>query len=141
MSPNRKAATVPISKQLLMQSSFDVQAFLINVLSKMLGLKVDAYALAQILAAAGVGSVVGGTNGAASTWNNIVDLETAVAAADADADTMSYLTNPKARGFFKKTQKFSGAYNDAIWEDVNSLNNYPANVTNLVSSSLTKGSS
>jgi hypothetical protein len=86
--------------------------------------------------------VVGGTNGLAPTWQNMIDLETAIATANADVNSMAYLTNAKVRGKLKSTQKFSSTNGAPVWDGGNTpINGYRAAVTNAVPSNLTKGSS
>jgi HK97 family phage major capsid protein len=84
-------------------------------------------------------SVIGGANGAAPTWANIVQLESDVAVANADVGTLAYLTNAKVRGKLKGTSKVA-SQNGFIWEAGDTpLNGYRAAVTNAVPSNLTKG--
>lgn len=99
---------------------------------------------------AGIGAEVGGTNGAAPTWDNIVGLESAVANNNAAQGAMGYLTNSRARGKLKRTQKFASTNGQEIWmppmagDDpsvLGALNGYRAGVSNNVRSDLTKGTS
>lgn len=151
MSPKTAGGFTDISRTLLNQASIDVENFVLGDLAKQLGLGI------QLAAIAGTGasnqpsglltritpSVIGGTNGLAPTWNNIIDLETNVATANADVGTMGYLVNAKTRGILKRTQKFSGTNGDPIWDrNTNEpLNGYRAAVTNAVPSNLVKGTS
>jgi len=87
-------------------------------------------------------SVIGGANGLAPTWQNMIDLETGVAAANADIGAMAYLTNAKMRGKLKSTQKFTGTNGMPVWDAGNTpINGYRCGVTNAVPSNLTKGTS
>lgn len=146
MSPKTVGAFSDISRKLLLQSSIDVEGFVRNDLATVLGLAIDLAGVngtgssnqpRGILATSGIGDVAGGTNGAAPTWANIVELETDVAVANADIGTLGYLTNAKVRGKLKTTSKVSGQ-NGFIWED-GTLNGYNAGVSNQVPSNLTKG--
>ncbi|MFK2904570.1 phage major capsid protein [Dyella ginsengisoli] len=150
MSPKTGAGRTQISRKLLLQSSISIESFVQRDLATVMALGMQAIGIkgggsnepVGILATSGIGSVVGGTNGAAPTWGNIIDLETAIAQANADVGAMGYLTNAKVRGKLKQTQKFSGANADPIWGDGNTpLNGYMAGVTNAVPSNLTKGTS
>jgi HK97 family phage major capsid protein len=141
MSPNRRGVTIPISKLLLIQSSFDVQSFVMNQMRMALDYKLNSDAITAILAAitTGNGNLSElGTNGLAPTYAHIVGLETLIAAADADKDGIKYLTNSKVRGKLKLTEKFSTSGN-TVWEKGNEMNGYPAIVSNIVPSNLTKG--
>ena len=146
MAPKTVGAYTDISRRLTLQSSIDVEAFVRTDLATVLALAIDLAAISGtgasnmprgILATPGIGSVAGGPNGAAPTWQNMVDLETAVAVANADIGTLGYLTNAKVRGKLKTTSKVSGQ-NGFIWED-GEVNGYKAGVTNQVPSNLTKG--
>lgn len=150
MSPKTVGAFTDISRQLLLQSSLDVQNMVTTDLAKIVGLAIQSAAISGsgssnqptgILTAV-TATQVGGTNGAAPTWPNIVGLETDVATSNADVGTLGYLTNAKVRGKLKVTEKFSSTNGQPIWTDGNTpLNGYAAYVTNAVPSNLTKGSS
>lgn len=150
MSPHTGCAKTQISRKLLLQSSIDVEAFVRGDLAKIVGLGIQQAAIngsgssnqpTGILTVSGIGSVVGGTNGATPSWPNIVDLETQVAVANADVGTLGYLTNAKVRGYLKGVQKFTtNPGGDAIWSSGDTpLNGYQAGVTNAVPANLTKG--
>ena len=92
-----------------------------------------------LLAAAGVTTTLGGTNGLALTWGNVVAQETAIANLNGAAGSLAYLTNSKVRGQAKTTVKETGS-GLFLWEK-NEMNGYPVAVTNLVPSNLVKGTS
>jgi HK97 family phage major capsid protein/HK97 family phage prohead protease len=147
MTPKTLAAQTAISRKLLLQSSIDVESFVQNDLARVLAQEIQRVAIngtgtnpqpRGILNTAGIGSVVGGTNGAVPTWANIVQLETEIAQDNADEGTLGYLTNSRVRGRLKTTSKVSGQ-NGFIWEG--GLNGYQAEVTNAVPSNLVKGTS
>ncbi len=148
MSPKTVGAYTDISRRLLLQSSMDVEGMVQTDLATVLGLAIQQAAisgtglsnqpsgiLTQVTA-----SVAGGTDGAAPTWANIIELETDVSVANADIGTLGYLTNAKVRGKLKATSKVSGQ-NGFVWDGGDApLNGYTAGVTNAVPSNLTKGS-
>jgi HK97 family phage major capsid protein len=146
MQPKRLSATGALSLQLLRQTSVDVERMIEEdlIAAHALGLQeaaINGSGTAPeprgILNKVGIGSVVGGSNGASPTFKHMVDLETAVAIDNADGSAMAYLTNAKVRGILKQTEKTS-ANALYIW-DKNEVNGYPAFVTNAVPSNLTKG--
>ena len=148
MSPKTVGAYSDISRKLLLQSSMDVEGFVRNDLASVLALAIDLAAISGtaannqprgLLATSGIGDVAGGTNGAAPTWANMVELESDIAIANADVGTMGYLTNAKVRGKLKTTSKVSGQ-NGFVWED-GMVNGYNAAVSNQVPSNLVKGTS
>lgn len=149
LTPKTVAAFTDMTRQLLMQSSIDVESFVRLDLATSLALALDLAGVSGtgtsnmprgILNTSGIGSVQGGTNGAAPTWEHIVGLETAVANVNADVGSLGYLTNSKVRGKLKLTQKFSGTNGDPVWEKGNEMNGYAAAVSNQIPSNLTKGS-
>lgn len=148
MSPKRLEATVSRSRQILIQSAPDVDAYLTRNIYAAISQGIEKAAIAGggtnqpegILATTGIGAVVGGDNGLAPTFAHIVDLETKVAQENADIGALGYLTNAKVRGKLKNTLKASNV-SGYIWEDANTLNGYRTGVTNLVPSTLNKGGS
>lgn len=149
MSGKTVGSMSDISRKMLLQSSLDVEAFVRNDLATSLALAIDQAAIngtgsanqpTGILNTAGIGSVVGGTNGAAPDWADIVDLESAVSADNADLGSLGYLTNAKVRGKLLQTEKASGTA-QYVWSDNNTLRGYNAAVSNQVPSNLTKGTS
>lgn len=149
MTPKTVGAFTDVSRRLLLQSSIDVEGMVQTDLAKVLGLAIQAAAIkgggsnepSGILTAV-TASVIGGTNGLATTWAHMIALETNVAVANADVSTMGYLTNAKVRGKLKGTEKFGSTNGMPIWEAGNTpINGYAAAVTNAVPSNLTKGSS
>ena len=158
MSPNRLGAFTDISKQLLVQSSVDIENFVRNRLSEAVNRALD-YALINgdnsaqpfygILNTTGIGSVAIGTDGGPLTYKHIIDLETELATDNADFGTLAYLTTPGVRGFLKNTEKASGTA-QFVWSDgappvgqqgirTDLLNGYRAYVSTQVPSNLTKG--
>lgn len=128
LNPHRVGAWNDYTRQLLLQSSIDVENFIRDDLMKVLALKWDALILngqgagsepLGVLNTPGIGSVVfGGT----ATYGKVVDFETALAVLNADEGNMAYATSPSVRGAWKKiaaaltgaTAVINGAQN-AIW--------------------------
>jgi HK97 family phage major capsid protein len=151
MTPHTFGAYVDISRKLMKQSSLDVENFVRDDLSRVIGLGIDYAGLHGddgtdpnqpdgVTATSGIGSVVGGTNGAAPDWSDVVDLEKEVAVDDAEVDNMAYVTNAAVRGKFKKTFRNATYGENPIWESDGTLNGHRALVSNQVRSNLTKGS-
>lgn len=91
-----------------------------------------------ILNTAGIGAEVGGANGAAATYANVVNMETTVATANADVDSMAYLTTPGQRGKLKQVAQLANTANVPVWNK-GQVNGYRAEVSTQVPSNLTKG--
>lgn len=153
LTPKTIGAFTDYSRRLLLQSSLDVEVFVRADLAAVLGQGIQFSAingpgggtdLLGLLNTSGIGSVAGGTNGGAPTYDHMVDLESAVAIANADVGTMAYLTNAKVRGKLRKTQEFTSTNGKAVWTSgsergVGEVLGYDAVVTNAVPSNLTKG--
>lgn len=148
LAPKTLGAFADLTRKLLLQSSIDAEALVRQDLATVLALEIDRAALhgssssnqpTGIAATSGIGSVAGGTNGAAPTYANLIALETEVAQDNADIGRVAYMTNTKVRGKLKSTA--IGTDQRMVWaEGANPVNGYPAWITNQVSSTLTKGS-
>jgi HK97 family phage major capsid protein len=150
MTPKTVGAFTDIGRRLLLQSSIDVEQMVSTDLATVLGLAIQQAAIngsgasnqPSGLLTLITPSVIGGTNGAAPTWQNMIDLETNVAVGNADIGSLGYLTNVKVRGKLKSTQKFSGTNGMPVWDAGDTpINGYQAGITNAVPSNLTKGTS
>ncbi|MBQ0144959.1 MAG: phage major capsid protein [Bacteroidales bacterium] len=150
MKPHRNSVNVVVTKDLLRQTSFDVENDLINKITEAHAVLLESAAIAGsgsgneprgILNTTGIGSVAMGTNGAAIDWKSVVKLETEVNSVNANRGKMAYLTNAKVFGALKTTEKAanSGRF---IMEDsaAGRCNGYIAEYSNLVPANLTKGS-
>lgn len=156
LTPKTMGAYTDYSRRLLLQSSIDIEMFVRADLAAVLGQTLQAGAIngsgasnepTGLLNTSGIGSVAGGANGGAPTYDHMVDLETAVANANADAGNLAYLTNTKVRGKLRKTQEFASTNGKPVWTSmpgqrgVGEVLGYGALVTNSVPSNLVKNSS
>lgn len=150
LSPKRVSAFVDPSKQSIIQSEIGIEAMLRQDLVDGAGVLLENQGFngsgsspnaRGIRNVSGIGSVVGGTNGANLTWAHITGLEAACANANAGAtDRAGYAVNTKAVNTTKNTQKAANL--PFIWDNGDRpLNGYRAGITNNVPSNLTKGSS
>lgn len=150
LSPKRHGAFVEYSKQAIIQSSLAIEPLLRDDLlagsavllqDQMINGSGAGANMLGLRNTSGIGSVVGGANGATIIWDHIVDLESACADVNAEPGTVSgYIINTKTRGKLKKTQK--GTNLPFIWDNgATPLNDHRAGVTNAMPSNLTKGTS
>ena len=150
MKPLRNSVNVVVTKDLLRQTSFDVEQDLINKITEAHAVLLESAAIAGkgtgdepkgILSTVGIGDVAMGTNGAAISWKKVVELETKVNSVNANRGRMAYLTNAKVFGALKTTEKATGS-GRFIMEDAAAgrCNGYVTEFSNLVPSNLTKGS-
>lgn len=151
LSPKRLPAYVDISERLLMQSSSVTEAVIGNHIKTQMGAVQEAAFFhgsgsnqaTGIAATSGIGSVAGGTDGAAPSLAKIVELETAVDTNNALLGNLHYVSNGQIRGKLKTTPKVASTDSKMLLEDTRGamLNGYDPLFTNAVSRTLTKGSS
>jgi|SRR5215469_9985106 len=156
LSPKTYASTTSFSRQLLQQSSIDVENFVRNDLATAHALAVDAAALdgtgannqpLGLLRSVGIGSVViaAGAGGAPS-YAKVLELETAVADANADEAGMKFLTTPIMRGKLKSVPAVNATYGTVpVWQQlanapgVGDVIGYPGYVSRQVPANKTSG--
>lgn len=150
------AAFSRMTRNMIMQGTPDIEILARQDLALQLALAIDLAALSGsgssgqplgIANVAGIGSVVGGTNGLAISIDHLIDLEREVAVDNADLGSLAYLGNAKTVGALKKLKASSGEY---LWTNSptagrsgtpGEINGYPVARSNQARSSLTKGSS
>lgn len=142
-------------RSMLMQSTPAAEMLVRQDLLRVLALGIDAAVLygsgaggkvpLGIANASGVGSVIGGTNGAAITIDHLIDLETKVADANVDGDDLAYLVNARTVGALKKLKSSTGQY---LWTNSpmgqrsgtpGEINGYTVARSNQARKNLTKG--
>lgn len=156
LSPHTVGARSSMTRNMMMQSTPDIEMIVRNDLAAQLALAIDLAAISGsgsagqplgILNTAGIGSVVGGTNGAAITIDHLIQLETSVTSNNAPEDNLAYLTNAKVVGALKLLKATTGNY---LWTQSaqgqrsgtpGEINGYTVARSNQVSSTGTKGSS
>jgi HK97 family phage major capsid protein len=137
LSPKTVGALVSWTRQLAMQANPAIDAIMADDLNMALALAIDLAVLhgtgadGQPLGIANTSGVAAPTL-ATADWAKVVSLETLVAMANADVNSMALLTTPAFRGTLKTREKASGTA-QFIWAD-NSVNGYRADVSNQVSS-------
>ena len=157
MTPKTVGARSQMTRQMLLQSSPDIEMLVRSDLAQVIALALDAAAIngsgssgqpRGILNQSGIGSVVMGTNGAAlADIDPFIDLETAVADANADFGQLAYVTNAKVVGKLKKLKSSTGEY---LWNGYEAgvkanvpgeINGYRVGRTTQVPKTLVKGAS
>ena len=153
MTPHRNAIVGAFSKDLLRQTSLDIEQIVWNKIQ-------EAHArLLETAAIAGTGSnsqptgiltalaavtntpniIAIGTNGGPITWAKVVALETKINAGNANRGKLAYLTNAQVVGDLKTIERASNTARFLLDGNFDNLNGYPIEWTNLVPSNLTKG--
>jgi HK97 family phage major capsid protein len=150
MTPHRNAIIGAFSKDLLRQTSIDVEQIVWNKIQQAHAELLESAAIAGtgssnqptgILSTSGIGSVAIGTNGGPITWAKVVELETKVNAVNGNRGKLAYLTNAKVIGDLKTIERASNTARFLLDGDFSRINGYPIEWTNLVPSNLTKGTS
>lgn len=150
------AAKSFVSRNMLRQVTMSVENFVRNELATSIALAIDLAALSGsgsssepkgLASQTGILAVEGGTNGAAITFDHLIDMETKVADANADGTSMAYLANAVTIGALKKIKD---ANNNYIWKPIvgasrnaipGEVNGYPVARSNQDRKNLTKGTS
>lgn len=139
LAPKRNVTRTAVTKDLLRQTSLDVESYLIRLMQNAHNELVEAGVIAGavdgptgILKTTGVKVIEAG---GAITWEDIVALETAVNENNAGKGKLGYLTNAKVWGAMKTTPKVAGGERFIMEEAAgNRVNGYPADWTNIVPS-------
>ncbi len=151
LSPKRIGSYTKLSKQLIVQSSPDVEAFVRNDLMSAIAVGFDLAAIngtgadgqpTGILATSGIGSVAGGTNGLAPTFAILNSLVAAVANANAAGERPGFLFNTKTESKLRSTRKLDAT--DSVMllnEGQTTIAGQPWMTSNNIPSNLTKGTS
>ncbi len=143
-----------VSRNMLMQATPDIDMIARADMIAAMALGIDLAALSGagaggvplgIANQSGIGSVVGGTNGAQFTIDNLIDLETQLTFANAPEESLAYLGNAKTVGWLKKLKSTTGQY---LWTNSplgqrsgtpGEINGYMMARSNQARSTLTKG--
>jgi HK97 family phage major capsid protein/HK97 family phage prohead protease len=157
LTPKRIGVFTDVSRQLLITSALSVEQMIIEDLRQSLIAEIDRISLVGtgasnqprgIANTSGIGSVVGGTNGAQFNWQHVVDLEKSVDGVNGlvNMQTCGYAINPSTRAWFKRKPKDASLSHGYIMGDtpldeqgLGVLNGYRAIVSNKLPSNLTKG--
>lgn len=153
LRPHTVGALSKMSRLTLLQTTPAIEQLVREDLMIVEALAVDAGALfgtgsssqpTGITNTSGIGSVVGGTNGASATFDMMVQLYTAALVANAPQANLAYAINAKTKGFLATLKSTTGQY---LWNPTqsiaggipNDLVGYQYAVSNQLPSNLTKG--
>jgi HK97 family phage major capsid protein len=149
LSPKTLAGFVDFSRRLMLQSSLDIESLIRNDLATSIAVAMDSAAISGsgtnrptgILNTSGIGSVTLATNGAAPTWQMVVDLVREVEIDNVDASSAAFLTNAQVKSRLARTpRQTSGIEGNFILQPpFSDLYGYPLSVSQQVPSNLTKG--
>lgn len=148
LSPKTLAAHTEITRRLIMQSSIDVESMVRSDLATAVALEIDRagfYGSGTANQPRGIANYFGinavdfggtgagdpgGANNSMPTFAELVQMETEIAADNADVASMAYIFNARMRGHLKVTPRFGTGTESTIWEPGNTVNGYSTEVTN-----------
>lgn len=146
LTPKHVGAITEFSRNMLLQSSPDIEQLIRGMLAQVLAQALDLAAIAGpgsgnaplgILGTSGIGSVAMGTDGAAITFDKVADLMGAVADANAESGRLAFVTNTKVR---RAVAKLKDSQNRPLGADA-VFQQMPRLFSNNVPSNLVKGTS
>lgn len=146
LTPKHCGAITELSRNMLLQTSMDVEQLIRQDLAALLAETLDIAAVAGtgasnqprgVLNTPGIGSVAMGTNGAALNFDAVADLLGVVADANAELGALSYLTNTRVR---RAAAKLKDSQNRPLGMDT-VFQSMPRAFSNVVPNTLTKGTS
>lgn len=135
LAPKTIAGAIAVTRKLRKQSSMSVENLMRQDMIEGIAVAIDAAQLKgtgqnnQPLGLLNQTGLPGFTYDTAVDWDDIVDMETMIANANADESGMAYLTSPTQRGIAKKTQVFANT-GERLWGADNTVNGYRAFATN-----------
>ncbi len=151
LTPTTLTAYTAYSRQTLLQATPSIDRLVRNDLVKTVAIEIDRAAIngsgssnqpTGILQTSGIGSVAIGTNGGTPTWASIVQLQEALADANALTGSLGFLTNSAVASTLMQTAKIGSTYPVYILDaPYNQLLGYPFRISNNVPDTLTKGTS
>ena len=134
VKPRRGSAQSGITMEMIASEAPDMEALIIADMNQIRNLGIDEAALTGPAAGPGPTGVLNTTgvqivtpSGTVSVYTtahmlsyaDVLNFETLVAEANADAATSAWMTTPGIRSALKSTQMFPGAYSAPIWQGTN----------------------
>lgn len=148
LNPRRTPSYVDISKQLFMQSGErNIERRITNHVLGETRIAMEKSYILDILATSGIGDIALGTNGAALTYENVVNLVGALTAANVDPDAIKYLLNTAVETALMRTALTLDSSGEPVGDGkilpsgADRLAGRAFELSNVVPSNLVKGSS
>ena len=129
LRPKTVGALSKMSRLMLLQATPAIEMIAREDLMKIMALAIDLAAISGsgasnqptgIVNQSGVGSVVGGTNGLALTFDHIIQMQYATKFANAPQGSTGYALNSKAVGYLSTQKASTGQY---LWDPQGGLTN------------------
>lgn len=139
LSPKTLGAYTDITRRLLMQSSMDAEGIVRRDLVNAMAQAIDFagyYGSGADDQPRGIKNYTGinavDFAAALPTFKELVDMESLIAADNADIGQMGYIGNAAFRGHCKTTAKFGTGTESTIWEPGNTINGYNTEISNQI---------
>lgn len=143
LAPKSLAAYTDITRRLLMQSTPDAESIVRADLAAAMALAIDYagyYGTGTNNQPLGLANYTGLNAvpfaGVQPTYQELVQMETEIAADNADVSNMAYVANSRFRGYAKTAPKFADGASVAaagvIWEGGGQINGYRSEITNQI---------
>lgn len=139
LSPKTLGAYTDITRKLLMQSSLDAEGIVRRDLVNAMAQAIDFagyYGSGAANQPRGIKNYTGinavDFAAALPTFKELVDMESLIAADNADIGQMGYIGNAAFRGHCKTTAKFGTGTEATIWEPGNTVNGYQCEISNQI---------
>lgn len=148
MTPKHAGAMTELSRNMLLQTSPDIEALVRSDFAAILAEAIDKAAIVGgganepkgILSTSGIGDIAIGTNGGTLTWDKILDLVGVVEDAEVPTAGCAFLTHPHVMKQCRKTLKVTGdATAGFLMDSRDTLDGFRVARTSLVPNDLTKG--
>ena len=149
LRPKHYGAITEFSRNMLLQSTPDIESILRNDMSNILARGLDAAAISGtgtnndpvgVLNQTGIGSVAMGTNGGAITWPAVLALIEQVELANVTDDARAFISNPRVRASAMQVPRVANTALGFVMDEPDRMAGTPFLVTNLVPANGTKGS-
>jgi HK97 family phage major capsid protein/HK97 family phage prohead protease len=140
LRPKTLSARGELTRKLLMQNSLGVEALFRRDLATVMALEIDRAGIygtnlnnqpKGLTIQSGINTSMWATDDQ-PTFAELVQMETEIAADNADVEGMAYAFNARMRGHLKTTRKFSDGNDGTIWEAGNTVNGYRTEVSNAL---------
>lgn len=139
LKPKTVGALVDITRSLMQQSSPDAESLVWDDINQALALTIDKagyYGTGTDKQPLGIKNM-SGINAVPfaavnPSYKEIVDMESQIAADNANVDRMAYVMNSLMRGHCKTAPKFGAGTESVIWEAGGTVNGYRTEITNQI---------
>lgn len=140
LRPKTLSARGELTRKLLMQNSLGVEALFRADMVRVAALEIDRAGIygtnannqpKGLTIQSGINTGMWATDNK-PTYAELVAMESAIEADNADVNGMAYVFNTNLRGHMKTTRKFTDGMDGTIWEPGNTVNGYRTEVSNTL---------